>query len=192
MARPKKDRLASVGSGALFGLFRAQRANTPSNTRTNSTSTATARRRHIKSAAATAVLLAHMVTGCAEAITTAGKTTRSNCGMKCRVGRTFEISREPERKIPTMTPQFTVARGEILPAETPPESTATSSAQPTPDLAGPAGSLAGATGSASVALDAYRDLMTGALPSCDRDWRRAIMLAVLIGRQIESDYRDAK
>jgi len=51
--------------------------------------------------------------------------------------------------------------------------------------------LALATCSASLALDAYRDLMTGPLPSCDRDYRRAIMLAVLIGRQIEADFHSA-
>lgn len=36
-------------------------------------------------------------------------------------------------------------------------------------------------------MTAYRDLLNGPLPSCDRDFRRAVMLAVLIGRQIEAD-----
>ena len=42
-------------------------------------------------------------------------------------------------------------------------------------------------GSDSVALDAYRDLMTGPVPQNETHFRRAIMLAVLIGRQIESE-----
>lgn len=39
-----------------------------------------------------------------------------------------------------------------------------------------------------VAIDAYVDLLNGPMPNSDKDYRRAIMLAVLIGRQIESDY----
>ncbi len=46
--------------------------------------------------------------------------------------------------------------------------------------------------SLSIAMEAYRDLMTGPQPSCDKDFRRAVMLAVLIGRQIESAYRDSR
>ena len=57
---------------------------------------------------------------------------------------------------------------------------------PTP-VPGPPSALQVPADTDSIAMTAYRDLLNGPLPSCDRDFRRAVMLAVLIGRQIEAD-----